>query len=46
MGRRVPGSEHTYALLLRASQPPAFLGAEVDHFGGLFCLLRFGAAFE
>ena len=46
MGRRVPGSEHTYALLLRASEPPAFLGAEVDHFGGPSLLLRFGAASE
>ena len=46
MGRRVPGSEHPYALLLQASEPPAFLGADVDYFGGLFCLLRSGAASE
>ena len=46
MGRRVPGFEHPYALLLRVSEPPAFSGAEVDYFGGPFCLLRFGAASE
>jgi hypothetical protein len=47
MGRHVPGFEHPpYALLLRASEPPAFPGAEVGYFGGLFCLLRFGAASE
>jgi len=46
MGRHVLGFEHPYALLPRASEPPAFLGAEVDYFGGPFCLLRFGAASE
>jgi hypothetical protein len=46
MGRRVPGFRTPLRLAAPGFPTARFSGAEVDYFGGLFCLLRFGAASE